>query len=99
MAQTSRDEFGDYLKRLGEHINLIYARLKKIEAKIDDVSREIADIKESASVDRKGFNDFVNRLTESLKELLPPLPEETTEAVAQPPQEKTESTSTDQGTL
>ena len=89
MAQTPRDELTDYLRRLGEHINLIYDRLKKIEAKVDAMSKEIADIKESANVDRREFNDFVNRLTEGLKELLPPIPEEAEEAVEQPPQEET----------
>ena len=90
MTQSSSQGLQDYIKRLGEHINLVYDRLKKIEARMNEMSKEIDDIKELADVDRREFNDFVTGLTESVRELLPPLPEEAREAVEQPPQEKTE---------
>ena len=76
MTQTFRNEFTAYLRRLGQHINIIYDRLKRIETKVDEISEEIAKIKNFSEVDRREFNEFVNRLTESLKELLPPIPEE-----------------------
>ena len=90
MTQTPSNELTDYMKRLGEHINLIYSRLDKMEAKINEMSREIASIKESESIEKREFNDFVNKLTEGLKELLPPLPEETGESLEPSPREKTE---------
>ncbi|MHA2408142.1 MAG: hypothetical protein ACXACA_07210 [Candidatus Ranarchaeia archaeon] len=86
MTGTPREEFSEYLRRLGEHINLIYDKLKKIEARVTEISSEISEIKDNADVDRKEFNDFVNKLTESLKELLPPIPDETVPEESEAPQ-------------
>jgi len=79
MAETPREDFREYLSRLGEHINLVYDRLKKIEARINDMADEISEIKTSADVNRDEFNNFINKFTESLKELLPPPTEESTQ--------------------
>jgi peptidoglycan hydrolase CwlO-like protein len=90
MSQIS--ELEDYIKRMGEHINLIYKRLEEIEGKINAVSGDVNGLKAATEtnkvdisnirenmVSRPDFDDFVKRLTDSFKELFPPIPKEAPE--------------------
>lgn len=93
---SSRDELVDYVRRIGERISLIYKRLEAIEGKINAVSGEVNELKATTEtnkaeissikenkVSKPDFDDFVKKLTESFKELLSPIPKETSE----PPKE------------
>jgi len=86
MSQSKSSELEDYVRRVGERIRDIHSRIieidrkmKEIEGKITEVraelannSKAISDLKES-TVQKLEFDEFVNRLTESLRELLPPV--------------------------
>lgn len=95
MSQTS-GELADYVKRVGEHINLVYKRLEEIEGKLNSLSGEISELKAAIGtnkadidslresvVSKSEFDDFVKKLTESFRELLPPVPKETMESQKQ----------------
>jgi len=83
-ASTSQLE--TYVRQVGESIRTIYTRLndisrrlEEIDAKINETRAElrsnanaVSDLKES-TVPKAEFDDFVNRLTESLRELIPPV--------------------------
>lgn len=84
-------EIDSYVKRVGEHINVIYSKLNEINRKIEEIEEKIARIKteqannanaisdlKMSMVQKTEFDDFVNRLTESLRELLPPVEAEET---------------------
>ncbi len=75
MSQTSQDELTRYIRQIGEHINRIYARLKSLESKLDAITQEMSQLQATDTVAKSEFTDFVNQLTASLKELLPPIPE------------------------
>lgn len=76
---------GKYLKNVDEHINIIYSKINDLNKKIKEVEDEVmtlkadsaknanavANLKENA-VQKTDFDEFVGRLTESLRELLPP---------------------------
>ncbi len=93
-------EIESYVKRVGEHINAIYSRLNEINKKLDEIegrltrlkaeqindANAIADLKAN-TVQKTEFDEFVNRLTESLRELLPPV-----EAEEAPKEEAAEPT-------
>ena len=93
-------EIESYVKRVGEHINVIYSRLNEINRKIDEIEGKLARLKTEQTndanaisdlkismVQKTEFDEFVNRLTESLRELLPPV-----EAEEAPKGESTEPT-------
>lgn len=75
MSQTSQDELTRYIRQIGEHINRIYSRLKSLEAKLDAITQEMSQLQSTDTVQKSEFTDFVNQLTASLKELLPPIPD------------------------
>lgn len=75
MSQTSQDELTRYIRQIGEHINRIYSRLKNLEAKLDAITQEMSHLQSTDTVQKSEFTDFVNQLTASLKELLPPIPD------------------------
>ena len=75
MSQTSQDELTRYIRQIGEHINRIYSRLKNLEAKLDAITEEMSQLQATDAVAKSEFTDFVNQLTASLKELLPPIPD------------------------
>ena len=75
MSQTSQDELTRYIRQIGEHINRIYSRLKSVEAKLDAITEEMSQLQSTDTVAKSEFTDFVNQLTASLKELLPPIPD------------------------
>jgi peptidoglycan hydrolase CwlO-like protein len=88
MSQLKTGELENYVKRIGEHINSIYARfneidgkIKKIEGKLEEAKANlennvsaISDLKENF-VQKQEFEEFVRRLTDGLKEIIPPAPE------------------------
>lgn len=48
MSQTPREEFLNYVIRLGDHINTIYNRLREVETKVNEISEQITKIKDFA---------------------------------------------------
>lgn len=93
MSQPKTGELEDYVRRLGEHINLMHSKIDEINKKIKETEDTVAqlradmennvdavsNLKENA-VQKTEFDEFVSRLTESLRDLLPPLPAGTGEA-------------------
>lgn len=90
MSQSRTGELEDVVRRLGAHINLMYtkideinSRIKETEDSVTHLRAEVENNNESTSnfkenyVLKTEFDEFVSRLTESLKVLLPPLPTET----------------------
>lgn len=75
MSKTSQDELTRYIRQIGEHINRIYSRLKSLESKLDTITQEMSQLQGTDTVAKSEFTDFVNQLTASLKELLPPIPD------------------------
>jgi len=86
----------DYVRRIGKLITQIHERLGKVEARLDALSEEVEILKASVAASKTevsslggsmvlkaDFDDFVKRLTDSFKEILPPAPEQTGEASQQ----------------
>jgi len=87
MSQPRTGELEDYIKRLGEHMNIMYSKINEMNKRIkesEDVIAQlrtnlennteiISNLKEN-NVSKVEFDEFVSRLTESLRDLLPPLP-------------------------
>jgi methyl-accepting chemotaxis protein len=87
MSKSRTNELEDYVKRIGEHINAIYLKINEVNKKMKEIENEIlvmkaesannvdaiANLKEN-TVQKSDFDEFVSRLTESLRELLPPIP-------------------------
>lgn len=46
MSKLPRNELAEYVTKLGQHVNNIYGKFKDIEAKIDELSKEIESIKD-----------------------------------------------------
>jgi histone deacetylase complex regulatory component SIN3 len=78
-------ELYNYVYDVGKYVNLIYQRLEKIEAMIDEISTkfderttanrgDIAEILEKM-LTKAEFNDFVEALRGNIEEKLPSLPE------------------------
>ncbi len=83
MSQRT-SEIEDYVKRLGKLIISINTRLTEMEGKIADMEDRLAKLKAEQTgnanaiaeakanmVQRAEFDEFVNSLTESLRDLLP----------------------------
>ena len=75
---------GKYLKNVDEHINVIYSKIDDLTKKVKLLEDEIITLKADAGrninaiatiketmVQKTDFDEFVGRLTESLRELLP----------------------------
>ena len=96
MSQTRASELEGYLKRIGQNIMNMYAKLNELdgkiadlEAKFDNVKGELAsassvvsELKEN-NFKKDEFDEFVNKLTDGLKELIPEAPSEAQEAAPQ----------------
>lgn len=81
-------DVGKYLKRVDEHIKFIYSSIEEINKKIKSIEKTVeqlqtettdntsavATLKEN-TVQKLEFEEFVSRLTEGLKNILPTLPE------------------------
>jgi methyl-accepting chemotaxis protein len=84
MSQSKTGELEDYVRRVGEHINNIYLKIADIDKKVVEIeeqmtsirnalvnnSKTISDLNEN-TVQNLEFDEFVSRLTESLREFLP----------------------------
>ena len=90
MSKSKTSGLEDYARRLGEHINLIHSNLVEINKKIKDTEDALARLKDETAnnsdviskikentVQKLEFDEFVDRLTESLRDLLPPIPKGT----------------------
>lgn len=86
MSQIRANEIEDYVKRIGEHINAIYSKINDINRKLKEIEGEVEETKNKSetnenaienlkenTVQKSDFDEFVSRLTESLRELLPPI--------------------------
>jgi methyl-accepting chemotaxis protein len=85
MSQSKTSELENYVRQIGEHINNIYLKINEIDKKIVEIeeqmtsirnalvnnSKTISDLNEN-TVQNLEFDEFVGRLTESLREFLPP---------------------------
>ncbi len=89
MSQSKTNELEDYVKRIGNHINAIYSQINEIDKRVKGIEDEIIALKTEStknvssitnlkenSVQKLDFDEFVSRLTESLRELIPPIPTE-----------------------
>ena len=87
MSKSKTSELEDYVRRLGEHINFMYSRINEINKKIKNTEEIITQLKNDEEENTEGitnlkentvqkveFDEFVSKLTESLRDLLPPLP-------------------------
>ncbi|MFH0748446.1 MAG: hypothetical protein V1915_00775 [Candidatus Bathyarchaeota archaeon] len=79
-------DVGKYLKRVDEHVKFIYSTIDEINKKIKETEDAVARLRTESTentntiinlkentVQKLEFEDFVGRLTESLKNLLPTL--------------------------
>jgi L-rhamnose isomerase len=93
MSQSKKSELDEYVRLLGDHINRIYSRIEEINKKVEEAEAAIASLRAEVTnngtivsnlrentVPKLEFDEFVSRLTESLKELLPPIPARVEEA-------------------
>ncbi|MCJ7631695.1 hypothetical protein MUP77_04740 [Candidatus Bathyarchaeota archaeon] len=80
-------DVGKYLKRVDEHVKFIYSTIDEINKKLKETEEAIARLRTETTentnvivnlkentVQKLEFEEFVSRLTESLKNLLPTLP-------------------------
>ena len=90
-------ELSEYVKRMGEHVNLIYKRLEEIDEKITALSTDVNELKSATetnttnistiiknTVSWTDFDDFIKRLIDSFKDL-PPIPGEASEGTQDEP--------------
>jgi hypothetical protein len=90
MAQSVRmKEMEDYIKKIGELLNVVYRKISEVESKATlletDVSRlknqvetlksENATLKQTV-LPKEDYEEFMNRLVDSLKGVLPETPKE-----------------------
>ena len=84
MSQLRTGELEKYVRALGEHIKSLYAKIGEINNKIEEVDKTITDLRAKLANDtnvtsdlkenvvlKSEFDEFVHRLTESLRELIP----------------------------
>ena len=89
---ASQNELLEYVKRVGENINLIYKRLGGLETKLDALTKEVNSIKATIESDEAAmktlknsvvlkteFDEFVKRLTDSFSAVIQPLEQQTKE--------------------
>jgi len=84
MLKSKASELEEYVRRLGETINLIHSNVNENKIKIKEITDALEQLKvetqnnthsisnlKTSSVHRSDFDEFVIRLTDSLKNLLP----------------------------
>ncbi len=82
---ASQNELLEYVKRVGENINVIYKKVGELGTKLDALTKEVNEIKETMQSDedeikdlkdnvvtKTEFNDFVKRLTDSFSAVIQP---------------------------
>jgi hypothetical protein len=62
-------ELLDYTRQVGEHINLIYLKIRNCEAELDKLSIEIKTLREVVKANTSVFNAFLTELAEYLSHL------------------------------
>ncbi|MDQ1281121.1 MAG: hypothetical protein QG670_2385 [Thermoproteota archaeon] len=83
---ASQNELLDYIKRVGENINVIYKRLNDLGTRLDALNKEVNNIKATLESDeasmknlknsvvmKEEFDDFVKRLTDSFSAVTQPI--------------------------
>ena len=93
MSQSKKSGLDDYVKQLGDHINQIYLSIEEINKKVEETEADVTSLRAEVTnnadmisnlrentVPKLEFDEFVSRLTESLKELLPSIPTRAEEA-------------------
>jgi regulator of replication initiation timing len=92
MAQPVRiKEMEDYIKRLGELLNLVYKKMTDTESKVNSLESDLSKLREDVealktenmrlkenAISKGEYEEFMNRLIDSLKGLLPEEPREAT---------------------
>lgn len=90
MAQSVRvKEMEDYIKRLGELLNLVYKKMADTESKVNSLEADLSAVKKEVedlraenvrlkenTMSKAEYEDFMNRLIDSFKGLLPETPRE-----------------------
>lgn len=85
MAQSVRiKEMEDYIKRLGELLNLVHKKMTDTESKVNSLEADISRLKvevealksenvrlKENTISKGEYEEFMNRLIDGLKELLP----------------------------
>jgi molecular chaperone GrpE (heat shock protein) len=90
MAQSVRmREMEDYIKKIGELLNVVYKKvseaesktvsletsLSKLKADVEDLKNENLRFRQN-SVSKEEYEEFMSKLVDSLKGLLPEAPQE-----------------------
>ncbi len=83
---SSQTELREYVRRVGENINMIYKRLGEIDERLDIINKEISNIRTAISEDqasmkalrenavaRTEFDEFVSGLTRSFSDVIQPI--------------------------
>jgi len=92
MAQSIRiKEMEEYMKRVGELLNLVYKKVTDAESKVDSIEADLSKLKEEvealkaestrlkeSAISKEEYEEFMSRLIDSLKGLLPETPQEGT---------------------
>ena len=93
---AGRESLEDYVRQIGKLMNQIHDRLEKLETRLDNLSEEVTSLKATVDANKSEmtslggsivlkseFDEFVNSLTDSFKEILPPVSGQTEEASRQ----------------
>jgi len=92
MAQSVRiKEMEEYVRRIGELLNLVYKKVADTESKINTLEADVSRLRSEVEalraenirakeniVSKEEYEEFMNRLVDSLKGLLPQKPAEST---------------------
>ena len=90
MAQSVRvKEMEDYIKRLGELLNIVYKKMTDTESKVNSLEEDLSRLRgevealktegmrlKEGTISKEEYEEFMNRLIDGLKGLLPETPEE-----------------------
>ncbi len=98
MAQSVRmKEMEDYIKKIGELLNVVYKKVSEAESKTNSLETNLSKLKTDVedlknenlrlrqnSVAKEEYEEFMNKLVDSLKGLLPESPQEDTSSQPEP---------------
>jgi len=90
MAQPVRiKEMEDYIKRVGELLNVVYKKVADAESKVNSLEADLSRLRQEVealkaenvrfkenAISKEEYEEFMNRLIDSLKGLLPETPKE-----------------------
>lgn len=98
MAQSVRmKEMEDYIKKIGELLNVVYKKVSEVESKsnsletslsklradVEDLKTENMRLRQN-SVSKEEYEEFMGRLTDSLKGVLSEAPQKETSSQSEP---------------